>query len=201
MSMQFVALDDYFYKNSIYFCRILSFSFYKLRSVRRFNVLFVLKDDNNYGEFFMEKYISNFVDILKDYMLQKDLSRAEFAKNINSYERCISRWLDGTNTPSLEYILRVADFLHCSVDYLLGRTQIEIFTPCNPTSSFSNRLKELIAEKTISRNKLAILCGVTSSNVSKWILEGQLPKPDVIYFLATYFNCCIDYLLGRTNDK
>ena len=91
--------------------------------------------------------------------------------------------------------------MHCSVDYLLGRTQIEIFTPCNPTSSFSNRLKELIAEKTISRNKLAILCGVTSSNVSKWILEGQLPKPDVIYFLATYFNCCIDYLLGRTNDK
>ena len=138
----------------------------------------------------MEKYISNFVDILKDYMFQKDLSRAEFAKNINSYERCISRWLDGTNTPSLEYILRVADFFHCSVDYLLGRTQIEIFTPCNPTSSFSNRLKELIAEKTISRN-----------NVSKWILEGQLPKPDVIYFLATYFNCCIDYLLGRTNDK
>ena len=128
----------------------------------------------------MEKYISNFVDILKDYMFQKDLSRAEFAKNINSYERCISRWLDGTNTPSLEYILRVADFLHCSVDYLLGRTQIEIFTPCNPTSSFSNRLKELIAEKTISRNKLAILCGVTSSNVSKWILEGQLPKPEVI---------------------
>ena len=105
--MQFVALDDYFYKNSIYFCRILSFSFYKIRSVRRFNVLFVLKDDNNYGEFFMEKYISNFVDILKDYMFQKDLSRAEFAKNINSYERCISRWLDGTNTPSLEYILRV----------------------------------------------------------------------------------------------
>lgn len=98
----------------------------------------------------MEKYISNFVDILKDYMFQKGLSRAEFAKNINSYERCISRWLDGTNTPSLEYILRVADFLHCSVDYLLGRTQIEIFTPCNPTSSFSNRLKELIAEKTIS---------------------------------------------------
>lgn len=141
--MQFVALDDYFYKNSIYFCRILSFSFYKLRSVRRFNVLFVLKDDNNYGEFFMEKYISNFVDILKDYMFQKDLSRAEFAKNINSYERCISRWLDGTNTPSLEYILRVT--------------------------------------------------------VSKWILRGQLPKPDVACSLANYFNCSIDYLIGRTN--
>ena len=141
--MQFVALDDYFYKNSIYFCRILSFSFYKLRSVRRFNVLFVLKDDNNYGEFFMEKYISNFVDILKDYMFQKDLSRAEFAKNINSYERCISRWLDGTNTPSLEYILRVADFLHCSVRTYTNRN----FYPLQPYIFFFKSLKRINRRK------------------------------------------------------
>ena len=147
----------------------------------------------------MEKCISEFIDAIKDYMFQKNISRSEFAKNINSYERCISRWFDGTNTPSLEYVIRIADYLNCSIDYLFGFTPFSTFTPCSQPTTFSARLGQLLTIKKISRNKLAAVCKVTSSNVSKWILTEQLPKPDIICLLASYFNCSIDFLLGRTD--
>ena len=49
----------------------------------------------------------------------------------------------------------------------------------------------------MSKNKLATVCGVQSSTVSKWLLHGQLPKPETAIKLADFFGCSIDYLVGR----
>lgn len=100
----------------------------------------------------MEKCISEFIDVIKDYMFQKNISRSEFAKNINSYERYISRWFDGTNPPSLEYVIRIADYLNCSIDYLFGFTPFSTFTPCSQPTTFSARLEQLLTIK-----KLAVI--------------------------------------------
>jgi len=80
---------------------------------------------------------------------------------------------------------------------LLGKTGRYNFVFNSYSSTFAVRLEGLIKECSVSRNKLAGICKVTSSNVSKWLLNGQLPKPDIICVLAQYFNCSVDYLLGR----
>ena len=95
----------------------------------------------------------------------------------------------------------VANYMNCSIDYLFGLTETFEVKLVTPHVSFSERLTLLLKETNISKNKLSVLCNVTSSTVSKWLLHGQLPKPDVVCSPANYFNCSIDYLVGRSNFR
>lgn len=148
----------------------------------------------------METPILHFIDTINDYIICHDMTPTSFAREIGCLERCVARWLNKTNTPSLEYVIMVADYMHYPIDYLFGITENSNIILANPRSSLSERLKFLIFQAKVSKNKLAKICGVTSSTVSKWILRGQLPKPDIACLLAHYFNCSTDYLVGRTNS-
>ena len=147
----------------------------------------------------MESPIAHFIDTLNDYIIRHNMTPTSFARELGCLERCVARWLNGTNTPSLEYIIKVANYMNCSIDYLFGFIETPAIILAVPPSSFSVRLEQLIRQTKISKNKLSAICNVTSSTVSKWILRGQLPKPDVACSLANYFNCSVDYLIGRTN--
>ena len=147
----------------------------------------------------MESPIAHFIDTLNDYIIRHNMTPTSFARELGCLERCVARWLNRTNTPSLEYIIMVANYMNCSIDYLFGFIETPAIILAVPPFSFSVRLEHLIQQTKISKNKLSAICNVTSSTVSKWILRGQLPKPDVACSLANYFNCSIDYLIGRTN--
>lgn len=147
----------------------------------------------------MESPATHFADTVREFIILNDMTPTSFARKIGCLERCVARWLNGTNTPSLEYVLLVADFMNCSVDYLFGKSEKPEFTPAVPRAAFPERLVLLMKQTNINKNRLAAISGVTSSTVSKWILHGQLPKPDVICTLADFFNCSVDYLTGRSN--
>jgi len=148
----------------------------------------------------MENPVEHFLDIITDYMIRNNMTPSFFAREIGCLERCVARWLNKTNTPSLEYVIIVADYMKCSVDYLFGLTGLPDISLIKPRSSFAERLERLILTTGISKNKLAKICGVTSSTISKWIFRGQLPKPDIVCSLAGHFGCSVDYLVGRTES-
>jgi len=50
---------------------------------------------------------------------KKNLSQAELGKKIGRYERNII-------TPSIDVIIKIADALNVSIDYLVGKTNLEI---------------------------------------------------------------------------
>ena len=145
----------------------------------------------------MSEHYERFIETIKDYLTDNCLSLSAFAQFLGIRESCLSQWLAGNNKPSLEYVILVADKLNCSIDYLFWLTTEPQFTPTENRRTFAERLQTLLNENDISKNKLAGICGVTSSTVSKWLLRGQLPKPQVAISLAKYFNCSLDYLLGR----
>ena len=41
--------------------------------------------------------------------------------------------------------------------------------------------------------------GVSSSTITKW-KNGAIPNGEILLKVANYFNCSIDYLLGRTDE-
>ncbi len=145
----------------------------------------------------MSEHYDRFIDTIKDYMSDNGLSLTAFAKSLGIMESCLSQWLAGKNKPSLEYVILIADKINCSTDYLFWLTTNPQYTPADKRRTFAERLQILLNESGISKNKLADICGVTSSTVSKWLLHGQLPKPQVAINLCKYFNCSLDYLLGR----
>lgn len=64
---------------------------------------------------------------------------------------------------------------------------------------FRERLKEQIKEKNINQSILALKTGISNQAISNWILGKGEPLVTYVWRLADYFDCTIDYLLGRTD--
>ena len=62
------------------------------------------------------------------------------------------------------------------------------------------RIKELREEKQISQKKLAEIIGTSQRNIGRWENEENEPSYLQIVKLADFFECSIDYLVGREDD-
>ena len=60
-----------------------------------------------------------------------------------------------------------------------------------------NRIKELRLERGISQRELAKLTGIKQANISRWEAGLIVPNVNDIWTLADFFNCSIDYIVGK----
>jgi len=65
-------------------------------------------------------------------------------------------------------------------------------------SMFASRLRQLMAQKEISQQKLADYIGVTRQAVSAYTLGVSLPDIEKFEKIACFFDVSTEYLLGRT---
>lgn len=63
-------------------------------------------------------FVNKFVQILQE----RGISAYKLSKDTGIHQSTISQWKAGLQKPSLEAAEKIADYLDCSVDYLLGRT-------------------------------------------------------------------------------
>ncbi len=61
-----------------------------------------------------------FIDRLKDLMIEKKLNQTEFASLIGVKQSQVSEWLKGKSKPGYENIKAICQALKISADYLLG---------------------------------------------------------------------------------
>lgn len=54
--------------------------------------------------------------------INKNTKPNPVAKDIGISSGVITKWKNGTTIPNGETLIKIADYLDCSVDYLLGRT-------------------------------------------------------------------------------
>lgn len=59
---------------------------------------------------------------------------------------------------------------------------------------------KIISEKGITQSKLAEDTSISTGNISDWKKGRSMPSAIKLDELATYFNCSVDYLLGRTDE-
>ncbi len=50
---------------------------------------------------------------------------SDICKKLGLSSGTYSHWKNGTKYPRVEILVRIADYFDCSVDYLLGRTDIK----------------------------------------------------------------------------
>lgn len=58
---------------------------------------------------------------IRDLRLQCGLNQVEFAQRMNVTKQCVSNWENDNVQPSIEMLIRMADFFRVSTDRLLGR--------------------------------------------------------------------------------
>lgn len=69
-------------------------------------------------------------------------------------------------------------------------------------ASFHQRLRELRKEKGVSLDEIAnSIDGVAKGSLSRYENKKSEPGINTAIKLANYFNCSLDYLLGRSNYK
>ena len=58
---------------------------------------------------------------LRAVMKEQGISQGYMIKTMPLSSSALYKWLSGQSMPSTDSLLRIADFLDCSVDYLIGR--------------------------------------------------------------------------------
>ena len=59
---------------------------------------------------------------IKRLRTQRGLNQVELSKKMNVSKQCVSNWENDNVLPSIEMLMRLADFFGVTTDYLLGRT-------------------------------------------------------------------------------
>ena len=62
-----------------------------------------------------------FKTILKQLRLYHNLTQNELSNILNIKQSTYSHYETGKRQPDISTLIRIADFFHCSIDYLVGR--------------------------------------------------------------------------------
>lgn len=63
-----------------------------------------------------------FTEIFVQMLQMKNISAYKVAKETSISQGLMNEYKNGVKLPTLQNIIKIADYLDCSVDYLLGRT-------------------------------------------------------------------------------
>lgn len=144
--------------------------------------------------------LSNFVERLDTLMFDKRITAIKLSNDIGIASATVTRYLQGKFSPSVETLMKIADYFNCSCDYLLGRTDDDstaTFYPCPP---FTEQLKVLKEHFKCPWMYFYTSTNITASRFYDWKNGKSVPSVDCVIMLADGFNCSVDFILGRTKD-
>lgn len=87
-----------------------------------------------------------FTDNFVKYLQNNNISAYSVAKNTGISQGLMNEYKNGVKLPTIHNLVKIADYLDCSVDYLLGRTD----QPSNTASITGN--KNVIQQGSISNS-------------------------------------------------
>lgn len=94
--------------------------------------------------------------------------------------------------------IKLADYFHCTLDYLFGRTDVDSsFVKTKDCPPFDVQLRKVLAEQNISQYMLLKNEAVFRGNLNSWLNQKRVPHIESIIRLANYLNVSMDYLVGR----
>ena len=111
----------------------------------------------------------------------------------------LNSWLYQRQIPSTAALIRLADYMNVSLDYMLGKSEQKYFIRSGNPEKFGRRFYSLPLPNGMTYYKIAQICGIGTSAISKWKDLKRLPDVAVLIKLADIFGCSIDFLVGRTN--
>lgn len=138
-----------------------------------------------------------FGERLTELMFYRDnMSSKALAEMMGVSIRTIDRWKSGKVLIGYTNLIKLADILDCSLEFLFGRTDTQLDFMLSDTLPFYNRLREVMAEKKITWYKLVTTTSIKSAHMHIW-KNGAQPKVPALIELSKALGCTLDYLTGR----
>lgn len=141
--------------------------------------------------------MSKFVERLKELIFDTGKSANVISEEIGCGNATLSHYLTGRHIPTVEMAVKLAEYFHCSVEYLLGRTdknEIKNFKPCPP---FNEQLPIFCEKCKITRYKIRKETNISESVLRYWAQGKTKPSIFNLDLIAEKFDVTIDFILGR----
>ena len=113
----------------------------------------------------------------------------------------IIRWDSGKNDylPSIKKLMIFADYFQCSVDYLLGLTDLDSYIPSSVKEpKIAGNLRKIVYERNLTFTSLSEKTGIKNTTLFyNWNSGKSLPQIENLIKVASALDCSVDFLLGR----
>ena len=124
-------------------------------------------------------------------------SKTEIAKEIGISKDVFIRAMNAGLLPSTRTLIKIADYLELSIDYLLGLSDKNTPRKTLDNLSFYERLEQLKTQANKKYGTIAAETGLSRSQFSTWRQKNYIPSLEVCYQLSLYFHSSLDRLLAR----
>lgn len=141
--------------------------------------------------------MSEFIERLEYLLFEKNLNRKTLAQEIGLNATCITHYLQGKRLPTVESLVRIADYFQCSTDFLLGREEENRFLRFKPCPPFSQQIEFLKGYFQCSSYHIYHGTGISKSGYYDWKRGKRMPTLENVIKLAECFDCRVDFILGR----
>lgn len=146
--------------------------------------------------------MQNFIDNLSE-LLENCKNKETIEKDTGISSSSITKYLNKTLLPNVNTLIKLANYFNCSTDFLLGLITEDKHFSFNNSYIFDLN-KFLARYKELKNNKpdyyIAKKAGFSNSVIYNW-KYGRNPSLIVLVKLSEYFNCSLDYLIGRKDVK
>ena len=142
--------------------------------------------------------LAKFSDNLNELILLNGLNEQSLAENSGVPIACISSYVRGLQAPYIDTLIKLSDYFKCSIDFLLGRTDKALEKAYKNKVPFAQRFKELLKlNDCLSYNNTFGEMEISKSSFYEWKRGDSLPTLENLVRLADFFDCSVDFLLGR----
>lgn len=131
----------------------------------------------------------------------EELTKKEFSKKVGVSPDVIIRATLYGILPCVQSLIKMADNLDVSVEYLIGISDDKNFFKSENPATFIERLTFLASEKGEKFSKIAHSMPFPENYFYDWKREKTLPSLENLRAIADYFDVSIDYLIGRSDYK
>lgn len=141
--------------------------------------------------------LSKFKENINFLMSDKELTGDELASAIGVSAPMLSRYKNGVHAPSVDFLIKTADYFNCSVDYLLGLEEENgalTFKKCPPINEQMSSLPERF---NMSSYAFCRAVKIAESGFYEWKNGNSIPTIHSIVKIAKHFDCRVDFILGR----
>ena len=83
---------------------------------------------------------------IKELRMQCGLNQVEFAQKMNVTKQCVSNWENDNVLPSIEMLVKMADFFKVSTDLLLGRIKENTISVAGLTDEQVSHIRLLVKD-------------------------------------------------------
>ena len=142
--------------------------------------------------------LSKVAESLKELMDEHGLNQVMLSEKLGTGRTKFSDILNAKSAPNYRTFIKLIEFFNCSADFLLGLQD----DPCEdakykPVQPFSTQMYKILKDRHISQNTFITETGLSWSILYGWLKDRTYPSMDNLVKVAAYFDCSIDFLLGR----